>query len=252
MADGGAALAIDLFEEGRYAEARTEGLRVLAEQPANEAVRCLTMVSGVRLNRALPARRDELLTLARTGSNTAVRAMAAYEAGRLLWREGQPVEAFRLLRTAFENAPDRALFLRAGCTLHFLIQAHPEAAENEPGLRKQLRTCRPLWDWELQRACMPDPPDAPVRLISLPGRWVVAFYRRQISPAIGMRCSCVPSCSEYFLQACKKHGLLGFPMQADRFYREPSLVSERHNPVPYGNETRYADPLSDHDFWREE
>ena len=81
----------------------------------------------------------------------------------------------------------------------------------------------------------------------------MAFYSAQIGPAIGSRCDLLPSCSEYFLQASRAHGLLGVPIMADRFVREPSVVSARANPatMPDGR-IRYADPVSDHDYWMKE
>ena len=52
------------------------------------------------------------------------------------------------------------------------------------------------------------------------------------------------------MQASRAHGVLGVPIMADRFIREPSVVSAREKPVamPDGR-IRYADPLSDHDDW---
>ena len=101
------------------------------------------------------------------------------------------------------------------------------------------------------------PPPAPSCLATLrhgtvafPARMFITFYRTQISPAIGARCSLEPSCSEYFVQATKKHGLLGIPIMADRFFRENDILAARAKPVvmPDGH-IRYADPVSDHDFW---
>ena len=73
--------------------------------------------------------------------------------------------------------------------------------------------------------------------------------RHAIRPAIGSRCSLDPSCSEYFRQASRNHGLLSIPMIADRLVREPSVVLKREREIVVGGETRIADPLSDHDQW---
>lgn len=86
-------------------------------------------------------------------------------------------------------------------------------------------------------------------LLALPGEIIVAFYRFCISPAIGARCSIQPSCSQYFLEASRKHGLLAFPIIADRLVREPGLVAEKRVTVLVGGKTRIADPLADHDNW---
>jgi len=86
--------------------------------------------------------------------------------------------------------------------------------------------------------------------IAFPARMFISLYRTQISPAIGARCSLEPSCSEYFVQAVKKHGALGVPIMADRFVREPSVFAAAEKPVVMPNgRIRYADPVSDHDFW---
>jgi len=74
---------------------------------------------------------------------------------------------------------------------------------------------------------------------------IVRMYRRWVGPAIGARCSLTPSCSEYFLQAGRRHGWLAFPMMADRLVREPSVVAAAEVRIA----GRIADPLEDHDGW---
>lgn len=84
---------------------------------------------------------------------------------------------------------------------------------------------------------------------SLLARGVVLFYRRFVGPAIGARCALEPSCSRYFLEASRRHGLLGLPMVADRFVREPvESASDRLVRRPDGS-WRHSDPVSDHDWW---
>ncbi|MCF7839034.1 MAG: membrane protein insertion efficiency factor YidD [Candidatus Marinimicrobia bacterium] len=80
-------------------------------------------------------------------------------------------------------------------------------------------------------------------------RLLVAFYRAQISPAIGARCVLHPSCSAYFVEAGREQGWLALPLMGDRAVREPGVVSAARQPVLVGGHTRYADPLSDHVFW---
>jgi putative component of membrane protein insertase Oxa1/YidC/SpoIIIJ protein YidD len=87
------------------------------------------------------------------------------------------------------------------------------------------------------------------RIWSAPSDGVVAVYRRWIAPGIAQRCSLEPSCSQYFLEAGRRHGLLAFPLQADRFVREPAVVKEAARPVPSFGGTRCEDPVGDHDFW---
>jgi hypothetical protein len=80
-------------------------------------------------------------------------------------------------------------------------------------------------------------------------RRVVGFYRLFVGPALGNRCALEPSCSRYFLEASRRHGLLGIPMTADRFVREPVVSnSERRIRMPDGT-WRHPDPVSDHDWW---
>lgn len=79
-------------------------------------------------------------------------------------------------------------------------------------------------------------------------RFFVLVYRNFVSSAIGRRCALYPSCSEYFLQAVKTYGWFGFPMQADRFVREPDVVALGERIIINGK-VKYYDPLSAHDFW---
>lgn len=176
--------------------------------------------------------------------------MAAYELGRVAWAQNDPGAAFDLLRQAFLEARSQDLFLRAGCSLRALLDDFPNIGKTDPSIFQSLETCRPLWTRELRDECAsPLGPKRRDPLFAKPGRWAVSFYRSQIAPAIGARCSLEPSCSIYFLTASRKHGLLGFPMLADRLVREPSVVAEGRQPVPGAGSPRFADPVSDHDFW---
>lgn len=81
-------------------------------------------------------------------------------------------------------------------------------------------------------------------------RGVVSFYRTFVGPAIGARCVLEPSCSRYFLEASRKHGILGLPMLADRLVREPdaSAPDRPWAQTPSG-QWRHPDPVADHDWW---
>ncbi|MBN1558006.1 MAG: membrane protein insertion efficiency factor YidD [Lentisphaerae bacterium] len=95
-----------------------------------------------------------------------------------------------------------------------------------------------------------DEPLAPRRgLVARAGHAVVGFYRSQISPAIGRRCSLHPSCSEYACRALDKHGLLALPLIADRAVREPGVVAAQADPVTINGRRLYRDPLDAHDAW---
>jgi len=196
-------------------------------------------------------RLEELSRIAGSDAPVALQVEAAYEEGRARAARGEVDRAFDRLRFAFLHAQDREWALRSGTSLFLLMRQHRALRQEHPALALQIQSNRRLYTWPLQQAERLAPPADPVigRILSLPGVWITTVYRRQVGPAIGMRCSCEPSCSEYFLQACRTHGVLGFAMQADRFFREPSLVRDRHNPVWVNGEIRYADPVSDHDFW---
>lgn len=238
-------LAADLFEEGRWAECSRECRRVLLSDPSRESAALFLAVSNLRLGRTNEA---ALAALTR-GRSPAVRALAAYELGRVAWAKSDPAAAYDLLRQAFLEAPSQALFLRSGCSLRALLDEFPNIGKTDPAIFQSLETCRPLWGRELRAECAAPEAVARESWLSKPGRWIVAFYRSQIAPAIAARCSLEPSCSAYFLAASRTHGLLGLPLMADRLVREPSVVAAGRHPVPGGRAPRFADPVSDHDFW---
>ena len=80
-------------------------------------------------------------------------------------------------------------------------------------------------------------------------RAVVRFYRGFIASAIGARCVLEPSCSQYFLEASRKHGILGIPMIADRFVREPPESHSDRLIRTKNGQWRHHDPVEDHDWW---
>ena len=246
-------LVRELMQEHQWADAQVECTRALLLDPANPEL---------RLNRALiqlqrsqhPA--EALETLSALEQDKAVpaslRNRAALERGRQALLQNDPCEAIRHFRFAFEHADSYECFLQAGCFLGMTFNAHHELLADFPDLKVPLLTARELWTPELRRECTITPiMNTSPGILSIPGSMVVAFYRFAVSPALGARCSLQPSCSEYFRQASAKHGLLGIPIQADRFIREPSVVSAAEKPVLVDGKTRIADPLSDHDFWLE-
>lgn len=241
-------LAVELVAEGNWREARREALRVLMEQPDHERALLLAAMSGVRAYGFTPGRTNDLARLrhlAEAAAEAEVRSMAAYEAGRGFWQLGDREQAWTWYARAFQAAPDRALFLRSGCALFLLRREQEDLGRDQPALLNQLATCRNLWRWELRDEVRPDSTTA-TRVTARPAEWIVGFYRKQIGPAIGHRCSLHPSCSTYFLEASHEHGLLGVPLIADRLVREPGVVSAGERPVLTNGVVRYADPLSDH------
>ena len=167
---------------------------------------------------------------------------------------------FEGFTTAFLSAHNPHVFRVAGCALHQLFQNDPELAASHPELHAQIALCEGSWSPADQAeakqrldAARAAPPATPASRGGIGGwfaRSVVWFYRTFIGTAIGDRCVLQPSCSRYFLQASRKHGLLGIPLIADRFVREPNASAPDRLWVktPSG-EWRHPDPVEDHDFW---
>lgn len=78
----------------------------------------------------------------------------------------------------------------------------------------------------------------------------IKFYRDYISRADGDRCPMHPSCSQYCIEAFKKHGsLLGWIMCSDRLVRCGRDEKKLSAPVWINGEKRIYDPVSNNDFW---
>ena len=242
-------LAVDLCAEGQWLAGRREAQRVLAGDPAQPLARLLAATAGLRLGLPPPALLAALQQLAAVPAPVEVSALAAYELGRVHWRQGDATNAFRLLHSAFRKTETTDLFLRSGCALRLLTDDFPGLGPPDPALVQVLDTCAPLWTSEIRRECRPLASEPMSRPTSRPAAWIVTLYRSLIRPALGNRCSLTPSCSAYFLEAGRQHGLLAFPLIADRLIREPSVAQAQANPVRTGDQTRYADPLADHDGW---
>ena len=208
-----AQLVRELLEEGAAAEAIFEAAALVAETPA------------------------------------ATNALADTSAERALLsgtREG--------VAEAFRTARDPRVFRVAGAALDILFRSDEDFRNTHSVLATQVDMCRGSWtekDLADAKACVDA--IAPTKQRRGPGAWlaagVVGFYRFFVGPAIGDRCVLEPSCSRYYLEASRKHGILGVPMVADRFVREPvESNSPRHIRMPNGS-WRHPDPVSDHDWW---
>ncbi len=244
-------LAAELFDEGQWTAARTESLRAQAAASGPEAdrARLLAAVAELRVGSNRVAAKSALDSIWQASAvDLEVRCMAAYEFGLADWADGA-THAVAALKFAYLQTRDTPLFWRAGCSLYFFLKADRRLRKEEVLIWRSLQSCRDAWPLEVWRECRPRKPGGG-SVAAMPGKWMVKFYRAQIGPAIGSRCDLLPSCSEYFMQASRAHGLLGVPIMADRFIREPSVVSARAQPVtmPDGR-IRYADPVSDHDYW---
>ncbi len=241
-------LASELWAEGNWVGARREALRTLAMQPENERALLMAAMAGSQLDPApLQSAAETVLShLADQAAEREVRQQAGYAFARSRWRAGDLTQAWTAYAGVFREASNRDLFLHSGCALFLLRQQQPDLGFADPALLNQLATCRDLWSWELRDEVRVSGPKNEARLTAKPGEWIVRFYRSQIGPAIGHRCSLQPGCSAYFLEASRKHGLLGVPLIADRLVREPGVVSAAERPVVTGEEIRFQDPLKDH------
>lgn len=207
-------LVKELIGEAAYAEARAEACRLLRDFPGIQAPPHVCMASG----------------------------------------------SFDGLSRAFLVAEDPLVFRISGCALDILFGRDPELAAANPDLAWQVALASGSWSRR-------DFDDAAGLVGMAPageegktgggiGGWlsrrVVGFYRLFVGPAIGNRCALEPSCSAYFTEASRRHGILGVPMTADRFVREP-VASAPGRPLvrnPAGL-WRHPDPVSDHDWWFE-
>lgn len=77
----------------------------------------------------------------------------------------------------------------------------------------------------------------------------IEFFQEVISPIDGDRCPMHPSCSNYGMQAIKKHGfIVGAMMTVDRLIRERDEVYYAPR-VRINGRWRYFDPVQYNDFW---
>lgn len=246
------ALARQLMEQQSWGDARKESLRVLAETPQAPEARLIVSLSNLNLSNRVDESQANLNSIMLdTNAPMTIRTQAAYVLGQQCWKAGSKHAAANCFRFAFENAQSHAMFLQAGCSLGMLLNTDLSLLSTFPEVEMPLLASRDLWTDQLRNDVVPPRPPRSGGLLSLPGQAVVDFYRFFVSPALGQRCSMLPSCSEYFRLASLKHGILGIPIQADRFIREPSVVTAGENTVIVDNHVRYADPLEDHDFWME-
>ena len=262
---GALRLAEALVKDEDWAAARVEARRAERKARAEElgaevaAARLVQGLAALRMgeSEAAGAILDELWK----GDSSAfvpqeVRCVAAYERGRDLWAAEKGSEAgAAALAAAFRETRNPELFWRAGASLYFLFEEAPKLRERESALAAQVELAREAWPDSVWRRSNPRTSGLRKKeglggVFALPGRALVAFYRAQIGPALGGRCALQPSCSEYFLQASRKHGLAGVPMITDRFVREPTVTGAREVMVELPDGAwRIADPVEWHDFW---
>ncbi len=241
-------LLLELYEEGDWEACLLESSRMIQAGVNSPKALLIRAEARLMLGRSMDHALATLINLASQTDRPEEMSMAAYLYGREMWRRGRIADAFGAFERAFKHAQNQDLFLHSACSLFLLTEEYPALKQDHADTFMQVNSTRDFWYGELF---------AESRIHQRKGlsvgrpvaKWIVTFYRSQISSAIAMRCSCEPSCSEYFMQACKKHGLLGFAMQADRFYREPSVVQQKKKVVIVGGRERVLDLVEDHDFW---
>ena len=242
------ALATDLFEKAEWELCHRECRRALISHTGPvERFQLLEAMSLVRTGANPNSAIKYFQPIIEADIDHQVTAIASYELGRLQWQLNDPEAALDSFQLAFHTTTNKALFLRSSCSLFQLFKEDRDLKEDREELVTQVSTSRDQWYGALfAETAKPDPK----KNQSSAPNWIVRFYRSQISPAIGNRCTLDPSCSEYFHQAHSKHGKKSIPMIADRFVREPDVSNKKTDPVvmPSG-EIRYGDPVANHDFW---
>jgi putative component of membrane protein insertase Oxa1/YidC/SpoIIIJ protein YidD len=239
-------LAAELAANGDWTAARREALRAVTADPQNDVALLLAAEIALQIDARNESGRRVLAHLSEVSPDKSVAARAAYIAGGSYWHAGDARAAWPFFARAFRTAEDRSLFLRSGCALFLLREQDKRLGADDPDLLLQLAACRDLWTFELRAEVRPDA--APARR-ARPAEWIVGFYRAQIAPAIGHRCSLDPSCSEYFLQAGRAHGWLGVPLIGDRLIRESGVVQAAESPIERDGRTLFQDPLELHTEW---
>lgn len=75
------------------------------------------------------------------------------------------------------------------------------------------------------------------RVLALPLEWLVRGYRVAISPWLAPRCRFHPTCSEYALEALRRHGAFrGSALAARRIARCHPWGKSGYDPVPGGDD----------------
>jgi uncharacterized protein len=86
-------------------------------------------------------------------------------------------------------------------------------------------------------------------IVATPFLWLLSFYQKTVGPVVSGRCPMYPTCSQYSVEAIRKHGpAIGIIMTADRIIHE--LDEQEHAPlVKIGSRYRFDDPVQNNDFW---
>ena len=72
-----------------------------------------------------------------------------------------------------------------------------------------------------------------MQILSLPFIFLIKLYQWIISPWLGSQCRFTPTCSQYGIEALKKHGAIkGIWLTAKRIARCNPWGGQGHDPVP--------------------
>lgn len=99
-----------------------------------------------------------------------------------------------------------------------------------------------------RRTARPVEKPAPT-VAATPFLWLLSFYQTAIGPTVSGRCPMYPTCSQYSVEAVRKHGpAIGIVMTADRLIHE--MDEQKYAPlVKVGGRYRFSDPVRNNDFW---
>jgi uncharacterized protein len=109
------------------------------------------------------------------------------------------------------------------------------------------------WEEPWGAGSQPSSGDAGARRSATSGQWIAEgglhIFQKYISPVDGDRCPSYPTCSQYALEAVRKHGaVMGALMAFDRLIHEADEI-RRAPLVRIGERGRYFDPVENNDFW---
>ena len=78
------------------------------------------------------------------------------------------------------------------------------------------------------------------RALAWPLIGLVKLYKLAISPWLGMNCRFQPTCSEYAIEALRKHGVIrGSWLSGNRIARCHPWGGSGYDPVPRGNDNEH-------------
>ena len=72
-----------------------------------------------------------------------------------------------------------------------------------------------------------------LKILALPFMAIIKIYQLILSPLLGPRCRCTPTCSHYSMEAFKKYGIFkGFWLTVKRISRCHPFGGHGYDPVP--------------------